>query len=67
MTSNFIIFQLTHRLRNETRISSDLVSLKRYVCYTITEVLIKLFQKPQNHQATIDAKVLFFNSLNYKF
>uniref|UniRef100_A0A915CQ64 Inositol 1,4,5-trisphosphate receptor n=1 Tax=Ditylenchus dipsaci TaxID=166011 RepID=A0A915CQ64_9BILA len=45
-----------HRLRIETKMSPELIALERYICHTVTEVLIKLFEKPYNNQPSIDVK-----------
>lgn len=52
------ITKLSHRLRAETRTTPDLMSLERYICHTVTDVLVKLFSKPHSAHQTIDAKVV---------
>lgn len=41
----------------EPKSTLDLSSLERYVCHTVTEVLVKLFEKPYICQSSIDVKV----------
>src|SRR4051812_5707715 len=47
------ITRLTHRLRTETRVGADLVALERYICHTVCEVLVRLFERPYSSQPVV--------------
>lgn len=50
------IRRLSHLLGREARPTPELISLERYVCQQLTEVLIKFFEKPYSAQPMIDIK-----------
>lgn len=52
------IKRLNSMLLVETKINATLTALEDYVCHTVTEVLVKFFEKPYNTQPMIDIKVI---------
>lgn len=48
--------RLAHKLSREPKFTVELISLERYVCQQLTEVLIKFFEKPYAQQPMIDIK-----------
>ncbi|CAD5219928.1 unnamed protein product [Bursaphelenchus okinawaensis] len=50
------IRQFSYKLSREPKQTSELISLERYVCQQLTEVLMKFFEKPYSQQPMIDIK-----------
>lgn len=51
------IKRLNAMLMVEAKISATLAALESYICHTVTEVLVKFFEKPYSTQPMIDIKV----------
>lgn len=57
------IRRINNMLSPETKLTAGnraiMSALESYICHTVTEVLIKFFEKPYNTQPIIDIKVVF--------
>jgi hypothetical protein len=52
-------------MKRETRPSVELENMEQYVCYTLTEVLTKFFEKPYSQRPLLDIRVIQFEINNH--